>query len=117
MGNGINSSFDTVDGYTVNFDYMNRSQGYFGLTEECNGAGYTCFSFITLQFDAAGTPTMVQQWENYGWNADGDFAYYPNSLESASIGSYLVRNVVPLPAAVWLFVSALAGLGFARRRA
>jgi hypothetical protein len=33
-----------------------------------------------------------------------------------SQGSFLVRSTVPVPAAVWLFGSALAGLGWMRRR-
>jgi len=35
---------------------------------------------------------------------------------SPSFGTYLVRTTVPVPAAVWLFGSALAGLGWFRRK-
>jgi len=54
--------------------------------------------------------------------AGDDFARVNTGLSrdrndaNALFGSALVRNVVPVPAAVWLFASALAGLGWMGRR-
>jgi hypothetical protein len=43
--------------------------------------------------------------------------YSETSTTSSAIGTWLVRStVVPIPAAVWLFGSALAGLGWLRRK-
>ena len=42
------------------------------------------------------------------------FAY--NGAAEVWLGSITVGNVVPIPAAVWLFASALVGLGWWRRR-
>lgn len=44
-------------------------------------------------------------------------AILPEDISVSNIGTYLVRSsVVPIPAAVWLFGSALAGLGWMRRK-
>ena len=47
-----------------------------------------------------------------------DFDWSGSSSTNFAVGgTFLVRSsVVPLPAAVWLFISALGGLGFFRRR-
>ena len=42
---------------------------------------------------------------------------FTSSAANATTGSFLVRtSVVPIPAAVWLFGSALAGLGWYKRK-
>jgi hypothetical protein len=41
---------------------------------------------------------------------------FPGDMRRAIISGSVVANVVPIPAAVWLFGSALAGLGWLRRK-
>jgi hypothetical protein len=42
---------------------------------------------------------------------------YSNSETSPVLGTYLVRATIPIPAAVWLFGSALGVMGWMRRKA
>lgn len=47
----------------------------------------------------------------------GDYTSSATSSTSSVIGTFLVQStVVSLPAAAWLFGSALVGLGFLRKR-
>lgn len=55
----------------------------------------------------------------YGYGPDypGDGRYSPTSTQQTNLGSFLVRpSTVPVPAAAWLFGSALIGAGLFRRR-
>ena len=89
-----------------------------GCLEVCSGtlfgaAGLTSTSISTithsLPFFQLNTTVGARFW--VGVNGVTD------SSSDASRGSYLVRSVVPVPAAVWLFGSGLLGLiGFARRK-
>jgi len=58
----------------------------------------------------------VTDYETYTVNGLDHYGSYSGSANS-SFGTYLVRaTVIPIPAAVWLFGSALAGLGWMRRK-
>jgi hypothetical protein len=50
--------------------------------------------------------------DQYGVTVSTD----PNGAVENKIGSFIVKAAVPVPAAVWLFGSALAGLGWMRRK-
>ena len=81
------------------------SRGFYdALSLNGLGAGVTAGLF-SVQFDwlLGGTPTVPQDFEIYS---------LANEFEILEIGQ---TSPVPLPAGIWLFASALAGLGFARR--
>ena len=113
----------------------NRIDAYYGATGEC-GTDTTCVARLELSRGEGGA--RVYQSKAYGWDSAygsvetidklGDFD------ESPFYSSFLVRQayqesdpqlpggrdpaVVPLPAAAWLFGSALLGFfGFSRRKA
>jgi len=48
--------------------------------------------------------------------ANGEQAFIEKKIGAFAVGLDFEVNVIPIPAAVWLFGSALAGLGFVRRR-
>ena len=88
--------------------------------------GYREFSGILqargMYFDAI-NPTVVRSMGAQGGSASAkvygmDFTWaVDDSYSAVGIGSYLVRSsVVPIPAAVWLFGSALACLGWMKRK-
>lgn len=125
-GNGVNSSYTTADGVSVNYDGYRALDGLYGSSSECGGTTQTCASHIELYYDALGVASMAWLNEAEGWNAAfGN----PSLLESGGsyehAGSYLVRSsgvsatpsVVPVPAAAWLFGTALLGFfGVSKRK-
>jgi hypothetical protein len=116
-GSGINGPYNAVDGYTVQHDGTeNGSYGLYGLESECGRSGASCVTNTLVYSDASGTPTMAYQDAAYGWDSlSPATGLRRDSTPDPDIGSYLVTTV-PIPAAVWLFGSALAGLGWMRRR-
>lgn len=79
-----------------------------------NNAGIN-FDVAELTFNVIGDPgtsTVVQLAVDFGWFAPGAIEY-----TDVSYGSALVEVVpIPVPAAAWLFGSALGLLGWVRRR-
>ena len=49
------------------------------------------------------------------WDSASDFVQYPGTTPSFASTTVFAQTAVPVPAAAWLFASALAGLGFTRR--
>ena len=118
------SLWDTVDGYTVEFDDALEAIGLYGKEGEC-GESNTCLGTVRLYYDTDLNPTMVYQSVLHGWDPTSpDAERFQNNfgvsfLENFDFhGSFIVREaVVPIPAAAWLFSSGLIGLvGFARRK-
>lgn len=72
-------------------------------------------------FNAAGPSTMSASVLNaVGLNLDTEFDYFGYSIYSNQLGevtnsAVINTSVVPLPAAAWLFISAIAGLAGAKR--
>lgn len=81
--------------------------GFLGLQFELVDAGIisTHYGFVQMSVDGASSSTP------YAIHVDG-FAY-----ETTADTSITTFNVVPVPAAVWLFGSALGLMGWARRKA
>jgi hypothetical protein len=86
------------------------------------------FAFANIVGTRAGGGTVVGSFADLG---SGDWLNITQAYLSFSMGAYFGDNViagtidnivvaqasaVPLPATVWLFVSALGGLGLMRRR-
>lgn len=110
---------DTGDIWSVNYDLtglvsdgnggwtatggtgsMNDGGTPVNLTGEQDGSGYA-FIFANDGYRLDGDPGTG--WVGRGWLAAG------------GTDDWLVTAVIPIPAAVWLFGSALAGLGWMRR--
>jgi len=143
VNQALSSSFVTVDGYayatTAQVTTLFANAGFVtgvSITDPQNDpaaalllGGLGCTQFCPPPNDTNAT--------GRGWADDGALNYRPfysnsgngaiyaiNSLGNASedvavttVGVYLVRTVVPVPAAVWLFGSALGLLGWMRRKA
>jgi hypothetical protein len=137
----LSSSFVTVDGYayatTDQVATLFANAGFVtGVsdTDPLNdpAAALLLSGLGCTQFCSPGTNATGRGWADFG----GGFNYRPFyantglgaqyaiiSLGNASedfadetAGVYLVRTVVPVPAALWLFVSAFGLLGWFRRR-
>jgi len=63
--------------------------------------------------DFAGVATITLE---LGWDNIEELGFWDSHGEPISIDNIAVSSVVPIPAAVWLFGSALAGLGWLRRK-
>ena len=114
----------------------NRIDAYYGADSECGDATQSCEAHLKIGANGDGVPRVYQS-KAHGW--DSVFASvavvdkFGNFEDSDYFSSFLVRRayqeqgetlpsggpaVVPLPAAAWLFGSALIGLfGFSRRKA
>ncbi|MGI9292134.1 MAG: VPLPA-CTERM sorting domain-containing protein [Gammaproteobacteria bacterium] len=121
-GDGINEPLETVDG-DVLIDGEREFIALYGLADECGGVpGYnfsqTCRANASVFVDADGNAVATRQSYRSGWDASNlDPLQYRKQYPNPEYGSFLVRtSVVPIPAAAWLFGSALAGLGWLRRR-
>lgn len=116
-GDGVNGTWNTVDGGVVAWDGSTSAYGIYGTASECSALN-SCRSSMTLFTDTAGVATMAWQHDVGGWNS----AYLTPTLvldssANSIFGSHLVRtSAVPIPATAWLFGSGLFGLiGVARR--
>ena len=113
------ASFNDVHGNEILTDMDIKSQGMYGLEDECyRHLGKTCkFQNIVNLYQGVSTGTVAQDW--IGWDSThSNSADFWDDVGSQYVGSYLVKvSAVPVPAAVWLFGSGLIGLiGVARRK-
>ena len=132
VGGPGDGNFGLLSGATVNIDTLigNTLGGVFsengvlqangpsdrGWSVSLNGWGQTIGGTVTASVETRfGQQTIVQ-----GWRWDGATAAINNTLlgtiTSDLLTGQIAFTVVPVPAAVWLFASALGLLGFARRR-
>jgi len=126
-GTGVNTSYTADDGVTVNYDGYRMLDGLYGSSSECGGPDYTCAGRIELYNDAFGMASLAWLSEEAGWNAAfGSPSLLQSGLSYEHAGSFLVRSsgvsatpsVVPVPAAAWLFGTALLGFfGMSKRKA
>jgi hypothetical protein len=122
--NGILEQYSAVDGSMVVADYSTRTNFIYGQENEC-GMNISCLGGVITWYDTAGNALAASQLDFYGWNSSADAALYLHEFYDADPAeppytpSLLVRtssvSAVPIPAAFWLFVSALAGLNLVRR--
>jgi hypothetical protein len=82
------------------------------LSNQTNAGDYQNYIITGSAYTLHGTPDAEY------WSGGPDVAYpgSPYIVQPNEMDVYLVRTVVPIPAAVWLFGSALAGLGWMRRK-
>lgn len=112
-----NNSGYTTDGYTYWWTF-------FG-TNECDNSispDVTCLAQVQIKdenFEATiNSGWFADEWGlSFGLDSTNDQGWTPKTSVVPFAGSHLVRvNVIPIPAAVWLFGSGLLGLiGLARR--
>jgi hypothetical protein len=112
LGYGYSNSNDGYGDQSIDVEAF---QGLFGYTT--TNISYGFFYDENGKYTLAGTAgshlgnTTIYSPDYFGSYAGDDV--YGNSV----VGVYLVRtSQVPVPAAVWLFGSALGGLGWMRRR-
>ena len=109
---------DTQEWVTYTDQHNAKAGGMFGLTGEC-GDETSCFSHQQMYYNADDVGVMAYQGINSGWDSTSSSILRIGDPQWGSdIGSYLVHTqVVPVPAAAWLFGSGLVGLiGVARRK-
>jgi hypothetical protein len=133
VGGPADGNFGQLSGATVSIDTLigNTLGGNFGpngvlkangpsdrgWAVSQNGWGQSLGGTVAGNVETRfGQQTIVQ-----GWRWDGATAAINNTIlgtiSSDLLSGQIAFTVVPVPAAVWLFVSALGLLGFARRRA
>jgi hypothetical protein len=104
------SNFISLMGEHLDNDLYCYTGLYFDEDNEARGMGGCLFADGTFRSEVYG----MEYLGNYRRYVDED-SYSP--IRSVSYGALLVRTTaVPIPAAVWLFGSALAGLGWMRRK-
>jgi hypothetical protein len=114
---------NTSDGGAIYFDYVLTSQFIYGLTDEC-GMNWSCVGLQSVWYDTSGIALGALQSDIIGWDPTNPDPYiYPHDIyyedehEEYTGSSLLVRtSVVPIPAAAWLFASALFALVGLRRQ-
>lgn len=120
-GSFSTSTYTTGDGFDVNissnYDVLNA---YYGdVNDNCNViGGASCFAELRQYYGSdLKSSAMFLQNSHQGWSLDSgevDIRFATNDLYTAS---FLVKpSVVPLPAAGWLFATALIGFFAANRR-
>ena len=115
--------FDTNGELVVsNAESLWLESGSFDYWGEClSGEPADCVRFLQLGWDGvltnAGGAVSLRPYASYLFVSD-PAAFNPNiDFRSLSISGSLVGTVVPLPPAVWLFGSAVAGLAALRKQA
>ena len=111
----------TVDGGGVLFDSFSQFSGIYGAPGECGAEAGECLAGFDRFFKAG--IVAASQKSAGGWDSTNP-SPFTNGLIFGDpyVGSFLVREVpdvspIPVPAAFWLFGTALIGLaGFGRRR-
>jgi len=114
-------SVTTVEGNTIWYDGYDFTGGFYGLEGECGLTSETCMSALTTYLDDDGNLLASLQHYRQGW----DSSIHNPFIDTAdtvvgSYGSYLVKELspVPVPSSLWLLASGLMGLiGFAKRKA
>ena len=113
--NSLVTDFQVPGFASVNYPQSSADYLLMGCGPECSINGLDEVYRLELEFASSLTNDggiVSLSYANF-LGAAPDFAYsYDFSLVSGSV----VATVVPIPAAVWLFGSALAGLGWMRRR-
>lgn len=110
-------SLTTIDGYDVEFTGESFSYGLMGTSSECGINSCRAYSYMV---ESNGVAVAAYLASSYGWDSTSTTPLTLGVDSSSSrVGSYLVKpSVVPVPAAAWLFGSALLGFfGFSRRKA
>lgn len=101
--------------YELLFDYSPR------VNQQANTNGFSAFWNDTLLAEITGTGGVNSLWVTQHFfvtDADSDVLQFATTGTDDGFGGnidYVQLNEVPLPAAAWLFGSALLMLGFARR--
>ena len=112
-----NTCADTscTDPYDIRYSYGWVALPADGHQGAGNGEIAIIFDYHDYVNGYGSDPTTIF---GYGPDYPGDGRHTPTSTTSPGLGSFLVRtSVVPIPAAAWLFGSALLGLaGVARRK-
>jgi len=112
-GLGANFTDDSVFTYDANGRDFTRMIMGDDVDEGVDGVQTIAFMDMNVvQYDGPGG-LLVLQTDDW-FNDDNGICDEANPCDSA--GAQLTFSVVPIPAAVWLFGSALGLLGFARRR-
>ncbi|MCP4927680.1 MAG: hypothetical protein GY918_01310 [Gammaproteobacteria bacterium] len=96
------------------FDLLTTSGGLsFSLTGHFAGGGTVNLLLDSSAYSSWEGVNLDNQWNNL---VAVDFGPEANHAFGSAVDNIAVSNVVPIPAAVWLFSSALAGLGWLRRK-
>jgi hypothetical protein len=108
---GISFELDSMNISSLGTTFTGTVTGYFdaggSITQAITNFGAADFVLVEISFDSL--------WRNLA-SIDIEFDTYTTNPNSVPAVDDIVLQVVPVPAAVWLFGSALVGLGFMRRR-
>ena len=103
-----------TDPYDIRYSY-----GWIALPGDGHQGGGNGEAAIVFDYEDYSNGVGDDDRTIYGYGPDypGDGRHSPTSTVTPGLGSFLVRpSVVPIPAAAWLFGSALIGLGLVKRK-
>ncbi len=107
------------DSWAINED-MNAGGGFGKFEFIATGSGSTRTSLLTFSISGVAGDTITDYATGYADDMGEYFAAhiagYDDSLSGNTSGKFAGSTVVPVPAAVWLFGSALGMLAWLRRR-
>lgn len=105
------SQFVADFGYTFSTIDRLYARGFYGLTNEC-AVDSSCHGGIDIVIDGSGVAIAGEQSGWLGWSdVTIDAPIWHKDASTGRIGSFLVKtSVVPIPAALWLFIFGLISL-------
>ena len=104
---------DLLSGSSGIGSWINAGKNYWLSFEHIPESGIADTIYFKQNADF---PTLQRAWQSYTDTWDGRIGYVTDPNPNGGMQMSVSVSAIPIPAAVWLFGSALAGLGWMRRK-